>query len=232
MKSILIASVLLSVPALSWAAAPSTIATTYLSNFAQQEQQLFTDLALNGGLSKAEWEQLKAKQWPVYLKQEAEEKAQFRSRYQQPASNDMQSCFNQALQLAGMSGVELINTSDSSDQIDMWALGSAICINETTVRAAYGNNNEIIAALLHELGHIRHKDDFHAHCLINLRSINHSLLRQWYHLREFRADVTALIAGYIDSRISFFEYRDFPANKSHPSAQDHTNYLKSLKNQS
>lgn len=220
----------------SCSASAQSVVNSYLNNFVQKERQLFLGLASTRQLNASEWEAFKKEQYPLYLKAESERKNSLKSKYSQSINPKIYHDFNKALHSAGMKNIELISVGDTST--DMWAMTTAVCVNESVVQRTHADDNEIIASFLHELGHIQHRDDFHKYCLNALRKYTitdvqqwNDLLYQWSHLREERADLTAVSAGYIDGRISFFARNNFPASDTHPSAQNHTAYLISLKNQ-
>lgn len=219
-------------------ASVQSVVSRYSDAFMQEDKQLLRDLAAARGFSESAWEKFKKEQYPLFLQVEAQKRAKLKTQYPQPADTDMQHYFKRALQVAGMSNIELINVQPNNS-VDMYALAKAICVNGDVVHATHANNNEIIATFLHELGHIQYQDCFMRHCVNELRKyplvmdvqIWNDLQKKQHHLREKRADLTAVLGGYINGRISFFARDNFPESDGHPSAHDHVAYLQSLKNQ-
>jgi Zn-dependent protease with chaperone function len=221
----------------------SPVFQKYEKDFAQQERQIVSDMIWIAGLNESRWEQFKSQHFEAYFAAEVQKKANLRAQFNQSVSYDIQSCFNKAIQLAHYPyPIELISVDH--DYFDMWSLGSAICINEPLIRSLYQTEEEIIAVFLHELAHIKYKDDFYKYCLNTLMdgrstfyaSRWNALLIKFYHLREKRADIMGFESAphhqYIDARIEFLRRNDFSDEATtHPSSENRIAYLQHLKNQ-
>lgn len=227
----------------SFSQCSSSIFQKYEQNFSQQEQLILADMIWIAGLNQLQWEQFKSQHYKTYLAAEEEERAKLRSQRNQPPSHDIQVCFNKAVQLAHFPyPIELIRVDH--DYFDMWSMGSAICVNESLIRSLYQTEEEITSMFLHELAHIKYKDDFYRYCLNTLMDgkltsyASHwkELLIKLYHLREKRADImgfeSAPYIQYIDARIEFLRRNNFSEEAiTHPSSADRIANLHNLKNQ-
>lgn len=180
----------------------AALAARYQQIYAQEEQALLQEFFTLCNITQAEWEEFKLTCKDAYLIDEKQKIHEACSRCSWPVSPAIKTRFGNLLQQSHIFRPIELHRDNSPTYHEMYALQSAVVIDEALANTLRSNSDEVDAGLLHEMAHLRFDDDFVTFCMYKLKN---SIARYGTTDQRMLWKVVSAIKNKVNNATSFDE---------------------------